>query len=124
MTDTLNYLKKTKELIASEVNWTKQVEARDERGRQVLATSPDAVCFCLMGALRRISYKDCGVIPRPPYPSFVAYYDTIAALNKCLPSDPKRPNETIVSFNDSHTHADVISLLDSTIAGLENDQVA
>ena len=33
--------------------WTQLAEARDQHGNRCMATSPEAVCFCATGAMRR-----------------------------------------------------------------------
>lgn len=41
---------KIKDLLKSEAQWTKGSFARDKDGKEVPYGSPDAVCYCLLGA--------------------------------------------------------------------------
>ena len=53
----LEVLMNAKELIRDRDNWTQGTMARDKNGKGVLAYSPDAVCFCVTGALTRCGWN-------------------------------------------------------------------
>lgn len=44
---------KVRELLKDETCWTKGAYARDEKGNDIPATSEQATCFCLRGAIRK-----------------------------------------------------------------------
>ncbi len=79
------------ELIAEPEKWTQGVNARDKIGFSVDEKDPNAVSFCVYGALAlcRISKDDS---------RFIALREKVA---------PKWPSE----WNDSSTHAEVVSVL-------------
>lgn len=91
-------LTRARAIIENPQNWTKGEMARDAGGRLVVSHSPDAVCFCAVGALRRAAYELC--IDR--FPSFYT-------LQKWCGTEP------VPLFNDTHTHADVLALYDRAI---------
>lgn len=47
-----------KALLSTPDAWTKSAAARDGAGAMVAPTEPEAVCFCLYGALRRVAHAD------------------------------------------------------------------
>jgi hypothetical protein len=49
---------KVRELLCDESKWTQYANARDGYGLQTSADSPDAVCWCLSGAIDKC-YGDC-----------------------------------------------------------------
>ena len=53
----LSEIKNLQELFEDEKRWTQFAEARDQGGGSVGADSPDAVSFCLYGAVQRIYQK-------------------------------------------------------------------
>lgn len=85
----------TKNLLLRPGAWTQRVSARNKRGYIVPYDSPDAVCWCLSGAVQRITT----LLGCPPYGA----YD---ALSKAM-HDPRItriavPWATIVvPFNDT-----------------------
>jgi hypothetical protein len=97
-------LEKVYALIEKPENWTQGVYARDAVGEPVrnedddeqVALRDTAACWCIWGA----AYK-CGLTRRDD-PDFVG------ALGFVQINDPN-------DFNDSHTHAEVLALLQSAI---------
>jgi hypothetical protein len=95
-------------LIEKPENWTQEYYARDSAGQPVCdedgdeiesecsALSAAATCWCIWGA----AYK-CGIIKRNDS-------DFVAALGFTDSCEPH-------TFNDSHTHAEVLALLKSAI---------
>ena len=49
---------KMKELLSSESKWTQQHYATDKRGRSCSSFDPEAVCYCLLGALNKCYVND------------------------------------------------------------------
>lgn len=89
---------KARELIADPAHWTQGELARNDVGAYRHPLALEAVCFCSIGALERAAngeYDD-------------AYYQARARLRGTL-------NRCIASFNDTHTHAQVLAKFDEAI---------
>lgn len=99
-------LKAIKAVIDTPAKWTKEVLARDASGRKIRPSSPDAVCFCIFGAIDR-------VVPntndRVDYDNYI-----FAEVVKLYPGTPGG----LADFNDARKigHADVMKVLDRAIA--------
>ena len=78
-------------LIEDEKRWTQDASARDEQGNFVDSRHPNAVSWCLRGAC----------------------WKAIADFDGCLTDQLDVPS--VINFNDSHTHAEVLALLTSAI---------
>jgi len=91
-------LEKAKNLIRNPDNWTTEKYARDANGVSVNPKSPEACKFCVLGAIMNIQGVNCDDLD---YVSRILYKAT-GYLN-------------ISSFNDSHTHKQVLELLDKAI---------
>jgi len=94
----LETLKAARHLISDPAKWTQGTIARDWTGKQTTADSIDAFCWCAVGALEKVG-SNAG-----PF----------RALRWAMPSGYR----SIVSFNDSHTHAEVLALFDKAIGTL------
>lgn len=86
-------------LLASPKRWTKRTLARDARSRPVGSLDPEAVRYCLLGALLRV------------YPSYQARRSATNRLHRllrtrCLPTDE-------AEFNDcaGRRHAEVLEVV-------------
>lgn len=93
-------LQATRDLLADPAHWTKGAYARDAIGGDVSPRDPKATCFCMRGALDKITDYSFGRI-----------------FNVKLIS--RRANgRSMIDFNDdpTTTHADVLSYLDKAIA--------
>ena len=107
--ETIEILRSARALIDAPEKWTKGTEARDAHGFRVRFESPDAVCFCavgaLLGALHRAGNDDDG--------ECVA----LRRLRKALPIG----FADVVSLNDhpDTTHADIMAVFDRAIAAEE-----
>lgn len=78
-------------------NWTQGECARDSKGKEVHSRNERAVCWCSIGAIAHAS-------------GFYYGFDkTIAALESVIPG-------SISTFNDTHTHAEVLAKFDEAIA--------
>jgi hypothetical protein len=51
-------LERAANLIEPKGNWTRLTSARDAKNRSVLALSPDAICWCAVGAIIRATGFD------------------------------------------------------------------
>jgi hypothetical protein len=52
---TLEILKATKELLSDEKRWTRDFLARHENGNPIGPNEPNAVCFCILGAIDKLT---------------------------------------------------------------------
>lgn len=103
---TSEFLRSAKALIDSPEKWTTEFTARNNSGACVNEYSPDAVCFCSIGAL----YRQAPISGLP-----------------CIPQDSWRyfHNATegaeLHFYNDTHTHAEVMLAWDKAIALAESE---
>jgi hypothetical protein len=81
-------------------NWTKGVFARDSQGRDVTATSKNAVCWCSLGAITATG---------------ACYYDEEKAT-RFLRLELDAYENSITKFNDLSNHTDVLAMFDRAIA--------
>ena len=104
MNATLEILKKARELISDPSRWTQGTYARNSNGSQEFIMSPAAVCFCTIGAVRRV----CGD---------KSYGHALFSLAARLPDPPLELSD----FNDApnRTHAEVLALFDKAIKAEE-----
>lgn len=90
-------------LIADEANWTRQVCARNAAGDAVFATSPDAVCFCAIGAVQRaVNYN---ILSDNNFNEYVFARNALEVRTGIAAS----------AFNDTHTHSEVLAMFDKAI---------
>lgn len=94
----LEQLKAARELISVPERWTTGFLARNDKGNPRVPKREDATCFCAYGALMRVS----GTLDA----------DAMGALDKLSGGD-------MSTFNDTHTHAEVLAAFDKAIASLE-----
>ena len=94
----------TRELLADPVRWTQGCMAKDSEGTNVFPKAPEAVCWCLLGALHRIASG----------PESFYLHDTARRLVE------KQSNGMVIgAFNDNATHNEVLAALDRAIATAE-----
>jgi hypothetical protein len=99
----LETLKAARQLISTPDSWTQEVFARDKDGLRVDAQSEEAVCFCSFGAIERFTgCKNLSEVEQ--------HLDNVCE---------KYFRTNVISFNDTHTHAEVLALFDAAIAELE-----
>jgi len=80
------------QLLEDPKHWTQGELAEDKKGRPVDPDSPDAVCWCIIGACRKLYTRN----ERHPL------------YNKLRQNIPVA---SIVQWNDSNTHATVLAKL-------------
>jgi len=86
---------KARELISKPENWTQRAAARTASGHRTSALSTNAVCYCAMGALLKIS----------PLYQGSRHIDMLA----------KAMDDSVAYYNDTHTHAEVLAMFDKAI---------
>lgn len=102
-------LRKARALIEKPENWTQGVEARNVHGEDVSVLSHEACRWSLIGAVR---YVVCSGDSYDSELSRAARQALRKAGGMALLSDA-------YDFNDTHTHAEVLSLFDRAIAAAE-----
>ena len=91
---TLEVLVGARKLIALPEHWTQNAFARTLEGNPTATLSPRAVCWCSIGAIYKVSsYHSHGAL---------------AALKKVA-------RTSFFTYNDNHTHAEVLSMFDRAI---------
>lgn len=106
---------KVRELLAPRDQWTQGTFARAADGRPVQSASPDATCWCLLGA----THKVCGGNTAP------LTAETKAALTRTLwamrgyPDVEDTLSPELTDFNDrprmGRNHEEVLALIDTAI---------
>lgn len=104
MTTIYEALVAAKNLISNPDNWTQEVSARDCTGNYIYSSNPEAVCWCSVGALHKVTKDDWPLIDK-----------TVKHLRLFLEQELKY-YDGIANFNDSHTHAEVMAFWDKAIA--------
>ena len=97
-------LHKVRELLDEEVKWTKRSLARDSQGMYVPPASVDAVCWCLTGAVEKVT-----VGGQPWVDAILHLHDTLQKLTLFTPN--------VAVWNDIGPlgYQGVIQLLDEAI---------
>lgn len=86
---------RAKAVIKDPKNWTQGTFARNSLGEAAGAISSSAVCFCSLGALKRIEWSSS--------------FHLQLRLNEAACG-------SIVDYNDTHTHEQVMEVWDKAIA--------
>ena len=105
-TQLLTDLQATRALIARPEQWTTGRYARNSDGLEVAFNADEATCFCLEGAVMRVAGGDSSANDR--------YRHIVRAIEAVRP--------TYIAFNDTHTHAEVLELLDRIISAEARNQ--
>ncbi len=90
-----------KAVIADPAHWTQLAAARDADGRSISTDSPDAVCFCLWGAVVK---------------SFPDKDDRSIVTTRLMDRCKEITGEGFIGFNDTHPHELVMAFIDHAIA--------
>lgn len=118
MSTTLDILKAARSIISDEKNWTQGTFAKDVDGMMVSAASPDATCFCSLGAILKVMDSNL----------FIFKTDAVKYLNKAvyiLGETDTPDEEDSYIYNDTHEHSQVMLMWDKAIelAKLEKEPV-
>lgn len=120
MSDTLETLRKAREIIADPAHWTKGYFAKDAEGRDVEPLALCATCFCSAGAILKAQGRTTYQLERDEMPKAA-----LVELAKTVKPDGDFAQDawatTIYRFNDHHTHAEVLDVFDRTIERLKNE---
>lgn len=102
-------LTRARALIAQPETWTQNAYARDSDGTPIVSNSPDAVCWCLTGAIYR-------VITPGSYLGNPDYLAATDALSDALPAHVTSEDLTVWNDTPRRTHQQILNLLDRAIA--------
>lgn len=108
-----HYLKQARKLIADPKHWTKEFYARDGAGMSVDPTAPNATCFCMIGAARKVTGNDLTISDNKLISTTHYLYLAIMPFNHLYVS----------KFNDDalRTHAEVMAVFDTAIEFAESN---
>lgn len=115
-----------KDLIKDPANWTQDCDARNADGICVSPLSSSAVCWCAVGALRKVSLAPF-VGNLEPIPAHATKELSTATAVLAIAASSVRPGNgivninSIVNINDELGHAKVMEMYDRAIARLEGD---
>lgn len=100
VTSPADILRAARELISTPEKWTQHDWARDRSGKATIYSSPDAACWCAMGAIRQVTGG---------YPGF--------SLAEDILEQATRSND-IGAWNDrqGRTHKTILRAFDRAIA--------
>lgn len=94
------FLKQVRERIEKAEAWTQHAPARNAEGAWCTTDSPEAVCWCTIGAFWLMSYRQK---TESEY-----LYAAFIYLEEQMGND-------VAKFNDNHTHAEVLAAIDRAI---------
>lgn len=94
-------LQRMRTLLADPQCWTQGACGRDAKGHQLTVPHPEVTCWCLMGA----AIQTIG-------------HDITDEIDDHLNDSPLLEGISYIRFNDTHTHAEVLALLDERINAL------
>lgn len=106
MNTTAKILKAARDLISKPENWTTGGLARNPDGVFVPVSSIDAVCFCALGAIDKVSEDK-------------AYRNWAYERLRDALGDGRR---MVSTFNDSASHSEVLDLFSKAIKAAEGEQ--
>ena len=108
MRDVTEVLMEARYLISSPERWTQGANARNARGRRTHWGSPEAVCWCANGAIAKVAAT--AAEPR------IGFDFLVERARVRLDRAVDHPYGAF-TFNDSHTHEEVLGMFDRAIAG-------
>lgn len=105
-------LRKARALIEKPENWTQGAYARgiDDAGQGI----KDACSLCAVGSVYAIT-DDLKASGEPVFRRVLYWLGSALAR----PREPPLDSAEVIAFNDTHTHAEVLSLFDRAIAAAE-----
>ncbi|MDP9590618.1 UNVERIFIED_ORG: hypothetical protein J2W19_003182 [Shinella zoogloeoides] len=92
----LETLQNARELISDQKRWTQKAFARDASGNVVDSDDKAAVCFCAAGAITKAA-------------------NNLHVAVRARHAFREVARQSVLDFNDSHTHAEVLAVFDLAI---------
>lgn len=106
----LSTLTRVRALLATPERWAQSWYAYTADGQRTSSLNPLACRWCLRGAIARVCEAEGAQI------SQIAAVTELAATLRVSPDG--LPSAEVMRFNDVHSHAEVLTLLDQTIERL------
>lgn len=116
--DELQTLRDLRDLLEPPGNWTTGTYARNADGRGVGEISPIATCWCLRGGVARL----LGGLYTHRY--LVHGLAEVEVRLKRLANREIDVEMSVADFNDTHTHREVLELIDAAIAEVIAERTA
>jgi hypothetical protein len=95
---------KVKELLSDKARWTQHVNARDKRFNPCTVESERAVSWCLLGAIDKC-------YPQDRYLADNIFKRLTSRIKASCPDIADCDGEVLINYNDTRTHAEVLSLV-------------
>jgi hypothetical protein len=116
MRDVAGILDRAADLIEPEGMWTRQSYARDAKGREISPESPEATCFCMMGAISRVASNHAdlhaalalvgeGLPPSPKYNAHIGGADYVAAIARFNDAPERTQAEVVAKLREAAAKA-------------------
>lgn len=99
----LEHMQAARDLIADPERWTQGAYARDEYGEGVDACDETAVCWCSIGALRKV-FAEAECVPDSIHDAYKRISESFGVYGN------------LANKNDDYTHAQVLAAWDKAIA--------
>jgi hypothetical protein len=113
--EVLQCLVDARELLSYPAKWTKGCYAKNANGDVVSPTNPSAACFCVVGAVAKVS-SICMFSE-----NFNSFYTEDPAIQFLRGASESMKGYTPTRFNDTSSHEEVLQLFDTAIAVCESD---
>lgn len=101
----------TRNLLSDPSKWTRRTLARDKNLKNVSPYSDHATCFCMYGALQRVSF--IGGLVRTD--TGLAYDEARSHLGNVVAATTPYPKIDYFNDHPNTTHEDVLKILDKAI---------
>lgn len=112
-----------RDLLSSRDNWVQGTEAQDSEGNDIGADRPEAVRFCAVGAIRRVTFADRKRRGESTFND--SYYNELERrVNAEVDQDSSTDAIDIIEVNDrhgGHSRRKVVSLFNRAIKTLEEE---
>lgn len=108
----IDYLIQIKNLLTPFKSWTQKKSATNSIGYEVAPTSPTACCWCISGAIAKVTWNANDK---------VLLYNTIHQEIMIDVREEMRSAAYVAQFNDNHSHENVLKLIDKTITRLQKE---
>jgi hypothetical protein len=105
----LTELLRARKIIENRRHWTRGVAARDRKGIPVTPDDPGASCWCVLGALFRVSAD-------AKQPSTIIAGKKVQLIKSWHLIEAAAGTDRLAEFNDTHSHHEVLDLIDRAIA--------